>query len=208
MTARTATISAAAVDKKETVATDIPDYLIYETIDGRPIYYRGYREVLNNTKKLQDIMGYGELQLYLLSYLSEYFIKKLGDKFRILPGESGLHLKKNNNLSLDLTIMDKDAVKLKDLKNKYSQRPPRIVIEVDTKADGEINRKYNYFNKKTIKLLEFGVEKVVWIFTETEQVMVAENNKPWLTVNWTDEIEVLGHSFTIQQVIEEAEKKD
>ncbi len=27
----------------------IPKYLIYEIIDGKPIYYRGYREVL--TKK-------------------------------------------------------------------------------------------------------------------------------------------------------------
>ena len=47
----------------------IPDYLIYEIMDGQPIYYRGYQSVLNKTKTLEAITGCSSLQAELISYL-------------------------------------------------------------------------------------------------------------------------------------------
>ena len=39
----------------------IPKELIYEMVDGKPIYYKGYKEYLNNSKQLDEIMGRGRL---------------------------------------------------------------------------------------------------------------------------------------------------
>ena len=36
---------------------DIPQTLVYEMIDGTPVYYRGYQEVLAGSKKIEEIMG-------------------------------------------------------------------------------------------------------------------------------------------------------
>ena len=33
---------------------NIPEVLIYEMIDGQPIYYRGYNEYLKGTKQLSE----------------------------------------------------------------------------------------------------------------------------------------------------------
>ena len=56
--------------------SSIPDFLVKETIDGIPFYYAGFRDVLNKTKKPNDIMADSGLQLVLKN-----FIKKLLDKY-------------------------------------------------------------------------------------------------------------------------------
>jgi hypothetical protein len=35
----------------------IPDALIYEIVDGRPIYYKGYRDVLSGKTNLESAMS-------------------------------------------------------------------------------------------------------------------------------------------------------
>ncbi|MCY7327193.1 MAG: hypothetical protein LH618_01440, partial [Saprospiraceae bacterium] len=49
----------------------VPAYLVRETIDGIPFYYRGYRSVLNKTKTFDEIMGDSGLQLFLKNYLGD-----------------------------------------------------------------------------------------------------------------------------------------
>ena len=46
----------------------IPEALVYETLDGKPFYYKGYREVLSKKKTLEEIMGCSTLQAELVSY--------------------------------------------------------------------------------------------------------------------------------------------
>ena len=36
---------------------DIPKNLIYEIMDGKPVYYAGFREVLSKQKTIEEIMG-------------------------------------------------------------------------------------------------------------------------------------------------------
>ena len=47
---------------------NIPNYLVYEIMDGKPIYYRGYQSVLNKTKTLEQIMGCSSLQAVLITH--------------------------------------------------------------------------------------------------------------------------------------------
>ena len=185
----------------------VPDYLIYETLDGIPIYYRGYKDVMNKTKTLEEIMAYGDLQIFLINLLKDYFQPIFGKENWVWSGDAGLHISHGTNPSLDFIILPKSAFSYKMAKNKYIDTPPRVVIEVDTKAD-IVDLPFTgseYVQKKTQELIDFGVAEVVWFFTQTEKVMVARPNQPWLTVDWKDTIEVMSHSFSLQQIINASE---
>ena len=48
-----------------------------------------------------------------------------------------------------------------------------------------------YYYTKTDELLAFGVEKVIWIFTDTQKIMITESEKDWIITNWDQDIQVL-----------------
>jgi hypothetical protein len=45
---------------------NIPESLVYEMMDGKPIYYQGYQSVLNKKRKPEDIIGSSSLQAILV----------------------------------------------------------------------------------------------------------------------------------------------
>ncbi len=186
----------------------VPGYLVYEELDGIKVYYRGYKNVLLGKQTPEEIRGYGDVQWFMINLLKDYFQPIFGKDYWLWSGEGGLHVKHGTNPSLDFVILPKSAFSLKNAKNKYIDTPPSVVIEVDTKADFESFPLSPgcYYLKKTEILLDFGVQELIWIFTQVEKVMVARPKQPWLTVNWTDEIEALGHRFSLQHIIEESEK--
>ncbi|MEM6321507.1 MAG: hypothetical protein AAF960_27865 [Bacteroidota bacterium] len=78
------------------------------------------------------------------------------------------------------------------LKNKYIEVPPVITIEIDTKADlSDLPESSSYYTKKTDQLLENGVQKIIWVFSATQKVMVAEKGEKWTIDNWTEDVSVL-----------------
>ncbi len=90
------------------------------------------------------------------------------------------------------------------LQNKLIPVAPKAVIEVDTKADlsryGSIEE-YSY--EKTQDLLNSGIERVIWIFTKTKKVMIAERNKKWIVQNWNEDFEVMeGIKLNIEKFLE------
>lgn len=185
----------------------IPAHLVYEELDGRPIYYRGWKNVVNKKQTAEEIMGYGDLQAILLTYIKDYLQGILLKNYLIIQGETGLHVEKGTNPSLDLCIYPKGSISIKNAVNKYLDIPPVAVIEVDTKADlaDDPLTPGNYIHRKTEVLLNFGVQEVAWIFTNPEKVMTARSNQPWQTVGWSDEIELMGQRFSIQQIIDSCE---
>jgi Uma2 family endonuclease len=193
------------VDENIEAAVAIPAELVYEELNGIPVYYRGYKAVMKGEKQLEEIMGYGGLQWYLLNIIGAFLTQQFGKDYQVLIGEGGLHAGYKKNPSLDLCIYPKAQLKFKDLKNQYLDIPPKIVIEVDTKADPDVFQYSTYYAPKTQLLLDFGVEQVLWIFTDAEKIMVAQPEQPWIIVNWKDEVEVLGHRFSIQGIIDAAE---
>ena len=92
----------AAGKKKEAQGgnQEIPTYLIYEVLEGKPIYYKGYQEVLVKNKTLEDIMGSSGLQLVIIEYLLRVCYAAFeASVYRVLTNEAGSHIGKNNNLS-------------------------------------------------------------------------------------------------------------
>ncbi len=195
--------------RKKTV--DVPSYLVYETLDGIPVLFKGWRNVVAKKQKFEEIMAYGILQALLLTMIKDYLQSIFGKQYWIIAGELGLHIAHKTNPSLDLCIFPKNALSFSEAANKYTTVPPKIVIEVDSKADidaFEENGKGNYYLLKTQHLLDFGTEQVIWIYTEFKKVFIARPNQPWLTVNWTDEIEIMGHRFTLQNMIDSCEANE
>lgn len=181
----------------------IPKSLIYEVIDGVNYYYKGYKEVIKNDLEPESVMGYGLFQWMIIKFIIKYFDTCLSDNYIALGGEGGFHLSHKQNLSLDIIILDKKDIDFNNLQNKYLDVAPKVVIEVDTKAQmpNDITFDY-YFQNKTQKMLDAGVSQVVWIFTNIKKTLVAEPNKPWLIVNWVDEIEILGNKLVLTELLE------
>ncbi|MEJ7683809.1 MAG: hypothetical protein WKG06_39305 [Segetibacter sp.] len=184
----------------------MPEYLVYELMDGKPIYYRGYKSVLNKTKKFEDIMGSSALQGLLVGFIASILYKFLNEKeYWIMLNETGLHLDHRNNLAGDILVYEKSRLKASDITNHYAKVPANIAIEVDTKADLSILTFQQYLKIKTTKLHNFGVDKVIWIMTATRQVIVALPNQDWLIIDWNKDIEIMKDiSFNIGNYLQKS----
>ena len=79
------------------------------------------------------------------------------------------------------------------------------LIEVDTKAAlDDLPDPSSYFQRKTEQLLTNGVKKVIWIYTASQKVMVAEQNKPWSIDAWNKDLKIFQDIYiNIQQLLKE-----
>jgi hypothetical protein len=185
--------------KQKNKVRKIPDTLIYETINGKNYYYKGYQKVLNKKETLESIIGYGLFQWMIIDAIIMHLKLNLPKHYKTLGGEGGFHLGHGDNLSIDIAILDKKDIDFANIQNKYLHFAPKAVIEVDTKVD-EFNIEYTM--TKTQKMLDFGVEQIVWVLTNSKKIIVARPNVPWLTVNWHDDIEILGITTNLQHLLE------
>lgn len=181
----------------------IPKILIYEELDGLNIYYSDYESVLDNLQNAESVMGSSGLQSFVIEIVKDYLKLNLGKKYRFLSNEVGLHLGNKSNLSADIAIFSKKKLPIKSLEDKYITVAPEVVIEIDTKADFTNINPADYFNIKTQKLLDFGVQKVVWIYTTSQKIMVATADNSWQTMDWNNEIEVLGTKLNVLKLLKE-----
>lgn len=186
---------------------NIPPALIYEMWQRKPIYYKGYQDVLAGKKTIEEIQISSTLKSVLCSLLVGHFGNTLSRKHYFSAVNAGLHLATNDNLGSDLAIFEKE--KVGKLKGKDFDVPPKIVIEVDIKADiadfeGHLDC---YLIQKSQKLIEFGVEKVIWIITSAQKVYVIDRNDPtWYIINWSENITVLDDCvLNIKQLLADEE---
>lgn len=182
-------------------ARNIPESLIYEILDGKPLYRKGYRQVLNGTKTLEEIMPASTLQSAILSLLLRLIFRKFDeDHYFVFTNEPGLHLSKRINLAGDILIFDKKTLRPGDIDRHFAKVPPLIHIEVDIEVDTEDTGDMQYVTTKTRRLLAFGVQKVIWIFTNVQSIVVAEPGNPWQTLEWNATVEIgNGASFNLKE---------
>lgn len=178
--------------------------LVRETLDGRPLYYADYQTVLAGRKTAEEIMGSSSLQWVLVGYFMEFMILNLDrKKYWFATNEAGVHLDHRNNLVHDVAIYEKAVLPPTQINARYVQVPAKVVIEIDVRIDLQDQSDSNYVNRKTRKLLDFGTEKVIWIFTDSQQVLVAERGADaWLTMDWHRPLELLdGQFFDVGQYL-------
>ena len=185
----------------------IPDELVYETINGKPVYYKGYKDVLNRKIDIEGIMGSSSLQAQLVKIFVKFLFTELNSKkYDVLFNEIGLHIDKKDNVAADIAIFYKEKIfKNKKIDNKYEVIPPKTIIEIDTKADlNDFDNVMDYYTQKTNKLFDFGVEKVFWVLTKNKQIIEAIPNENWLVKTWDTEILLFDDiKFTIDQLLKD-----
>ena len=181
-----------------------PDVLIYEELQGRKLYRKGYEQFLNHTKTIEEIMGCSSLQGVLVSILLRYLYTHTDeDAYEIFTNEAGLHVSLGNNLSGDIILYDANDARQYQYDNHYFNVAPKMVIEIDVKIEAEGSDVETYWTKKTETLLDFGVEKVIWVFSEEKTIIIAEPNKKWIIQNWTSDFELIPrHIVNIQKMID------
>lgn len=178
--------------------------LVYEVMDGQPLYYRGDKDVLTGKKTAEEIIGSSTLQWVLCSFLMRIMYRELDEKkYWFASNEAGVHINHRDNLSHDVAIYDQAVLTPDKINTKYTDVPAKVAVEIDVKADISKVADFTYVNRKTRKLLDFGSEKVIWVFTSTQQVMVAERNADaWLTMDWHHNLKLTdGQFFNIGQYL-------
>jgi len=148
---------------------EIPQALIYEIMDGRPVYYKGYKQVLMGHANLESIIGASALQSFLVENILSLFFQGLDrNVYRIFSNETGVHINHKNNLSHDIAIYEKKMLTPDKISKKYVDLPCKLAIEIDIKADLSNPQDQAYVLRKTQKILDFGTERLIWIFSEIQ----------------------------------------
>ncbi len=174
---------------------NIPEFLIRETIDGIPFYYKGFRDVINKTKTKAEIMADSGLQGFIKSWLMGLLFQHLDlSKYYIFVGETGAHIDHRNNLALDLSVYDKNVLTPDKITTKYIDVHPKLVVEIDVSVElesSDISTFDDFLLRKVRKLHQFGTEKIIWIFSKSKTVIVATPDNKWDVLEWDTDVELL-----------------
>jgi Uma2 family endonuclease len=177
--------------------------LIYEEVNGKPIYYKNYKLVIKGKKKLEEIMASSGLHALILETIRDYLKKMLKKAYIILTGEVGVKTISGYR-ALDIGIFDFDKIKPYLNRDKILPICPIIAIEIDTKADLKEDEYMNYIYDKANDLLNSGAEKVIWILTKPKIILIAQKEKSWEIKKWNDDIEVMENiKFNLNRLLKE-----
>ena len=185
--------------------SELLEKLTYEMVNGKPIYYRNYERVLKGELPPEAVMGSSGLQAFIISLILRYLFGVLPKDYVVLSNEVGFYIKKGTWRNLDIAIYEREKVKPFLTAEKFIPIPPKVVIEVDTKAD---LRNYSTFEEymfeKTQELLDAGVEAVAWYITRVKKVFFAERGKDWVASNWDKTVKLpIGVEINLAKLLEE-----
>jgi len=196
-----ATVEKTRRGKRKVDRKKLLEVLTYEVVDGKPIYYRGYKEVLKGKKQPEEVMGASFLHGRFVALITNWLMENLSDKYVVASGELGYAVKEGWR-NLDIAVFRYENVKEKLKSRSYIDVPPVLVVEIDT--HGDVESEFGYIANKIKDLLESGVGKVIWIFTEVEKVLVAEEGKVWTILNWDEDIELIENlKLNIKELIKQ-----
>jgi hypothetical protein len=178
--------------KRRTSKLVVPDYLVREIIDGDRWFYKGYEDVLSGLKVLEEIIGCSTYQSILIGYVNAKLWSHLEEApYWVMSNEIGNYFSEQNIMAHDIAVFDRAILPANQIGAHYANVPPKLVIEVDVRIETESKTPSDIaWLLKTKKLHEFGVEKVFWFFTTSQQVVVAQRNQNWIVADWHQDIEI------------------
>lgn len=165
--------------------------LILEEWDGKIYYRKGYREVLSGAKTIEQIMGSSSLQAEIISYILQMILRSIDVRtYRVHTSEPGIHVSKQVNMAGDILVYDKSVLTPEKISRKYADVPPKVVIEVDVSIEVEGITEMGYVFQKSERLIEFGCEKVIWVLSEIQKIVVFTPGAEAEILNWHSDVSV------------------
>lgn len=147
-------------------------------------------------------MGCSSLQAYIINYLLRLIYQNTDETITVYTNKSGIHLDKYNNLSGNILIYNSEQLINEKVTDKYIDIPPKIAIEIDVKTDSQDLGEDGYFYKKTKKLLDFGVEKIIWITTKSQRILIASPQGDWTVKDWNQSVKIMNNiSFNVGEYL-------
>lgn len=189
----------------------IPQRMIHESFSGSNYYRKGYRQVLLGLKTEEEIMGSSIYQSLIVQALVFYLKTILPKKQYWVPtNEAGLHLSLHENMANDIVIVEKGKLS-NPQSERYSNIPPKLVIEVDLKidpidydAEPPTDISMTYVVEKSKKLLDFGVESVIWIMTRKQQIFLTRSQRNLEIYDWSEHVPLFdSFSFCLRDILED-----
>gem|GEM_PF-3585582 len=167
----------------ESETENIPCDFIYDIIDGKP-YCR---------KSSPRVFSLAIIRSHLLKILFEGLAEESN---LLIASTPSLFMNDRNLVTGDIMVFESCKLTIDE---NYVQIPPKIIIELDIKVElGDMQQEEYVFLKAT-KLVNFGVEKVLWFFAESERVIVVDS-KSWISQEWDGDVNILpGISCNIGQ---------
>lgn len=184
----------------------IPDYLVREAFGGTRYFYPEFRAIWNKTKTLDDVMADSTLQWILKEQIGDIAKARLDNsKYRLGRGEVGIHLGANENMGLDIAIFDRQLLTAEKMGMKYADVPPLAVVEIDVAVElpeRNANLFEEYVLPKIQRLIDFGTRRVIWIFSKSKRIFIAEAGRDWYFAHWDREVELMpGIKFNVQKIL-------
>ncbi len=179
---------------------NVPHHLVYEILDGKHYYYKGFLDVMANNRTPDEIVGSSLYQWKIIEYLLEILFNMASrSKYSIATNEPGLHLDRHNKLSGAVLLLNKKYLPQgAAISVKYAAVPAVLHIEVDIAADLEDEAAIIYLEEKINKLLAFGTVKIIWIFTQSQRVLIATSANNWQWYDWSETLPLIdGATFSI-----------
>lgn len=188
------------------VEATVPENLVREEFNRRKWYFKGYKSVLQKQKHASEITG-NNSKIAVLIPLIAFNIGNLINKKEYITAinEPGLEINKKTRLVNNLAIYRKSDV---TISNKYFDVPPRLVIEVDIKVDfsevDEEHKDFEYVLEKSQVMIDFGVERIIWISTSTKKIMVFSKTERWYITNFDETVSLFdGHELNLAQLLKD-----
>ena len=195
------------ITEENVTKREIPKVFIAEYMDGVPLYYRGYKSIIDTPSKAEEIMGAGGIHFILFDFFYQLLVDNLDrKKYWRAGGESGIKLRKNDLFNLDIAVYLRSKLPAATISKHVVSIAPELIIEIDTSIEFDEITQDEYVFKKTQRLLDFGTQKLIWGFSATNRIMVAEPNAPRQIYTWNTTLELIdGITFNLEAYCRENE---
>jgi hypothetical protein len=164
--------------------------LIYEIIDGKPIFYSKAHTVMQELLLVDELKFSESSQPGVLSAISQFLWDNLPEsEYQIFTNGVGYEPDDSNHLELDIAVCRQAAMKGQSLTKPLKVAPELVVLKDSVAGIDDPSRLLGYFHEKIKKIMDYGTQRLVWINTISQTITIAEqDNAHWRTVDWEEEM--------------------
>ena len=164
--------------------------LIYEIIDGKPIFYSKAHTVMQELLLVDELKFSESSQPGILSAISQFLWDHLPEAdFQIFTNGVGYEPDHNNHLELDIAVCPRSLMKGQNISKALTTPPDLVVLKDSVAGIDDPSRLLGYFHEKIKKIMDYGTTRLIWINTISQTITIAEQDTYWRTVDWEEEVD-------------------